>query len=282
MTWRMAPLQEDRLRLLADFRAAIEKTTRLRSGFGDKYFDALSEEISKAGEAQPFDSPNHVLFQGYMQRRKIIEDLESSFAAIEKLSSRNLTVEIKKLSGSHDDVISTVFQFLVLGRFADAGLLTEYEPAAAPGSTKRLEARVQLAGHDAFVEVQSKFQEKRLPESPEDNDAIVRKMHGKIAGKCKGQLKDAVLPTVLFQDTDFGVWDHHVSAVTQRVESDADCRTVSAVGFGWTYTDEKFRFWKNPNAKYRLPADAFEALQKLFGSSSGCMSVVSTIISPRA
>jgi hypothetical protein len=256
--------RETRLALAKKLREAVNATARVKTAFGDAYFKELEAAITEAGEGEEFYDTKHFFFFTFFDSSSVVNDLEQTFNFIEKTFNRNLSVEIKKLAGSHSGVISTVFQFMALYPFVKSGLLKAYEPPADAGSGSKAEALADLAGQSVLVEVQSKMQAD-LPSSFDENDEAVDKLHGKLMQKCTaGQLAHSRKPAILFQDTDFGFWDHHVDKVIDRVKTDPNCKSASAIVFGWTYTGKNWRIWINPNASHPLSPEAENELKKLF------------------
>jgi hypothetical protein len=249
--------------LAAEFRDAISATTRLKTAFPSSYFDALHERIDAAGEGE-LHLPDHVFFFTFWDRQSIVGDLEETIVFLEGTIDKTLNDKIKMLAGAHSDVISIVFELIVLHRFAKSGHFKSYEPPISSGSNSKAEALVDLAGETVLIEVQSKMQGE-IPGSQEDDAKAAEKLHAKLMAKCTaGQLANSKTPAILFQDTDFGLWDRHVDAVVQAAANDPNCASASAIVFGETYTGKTFRVWINSNAHHPLPADAADQLATLF------------------
>ena len=252
-----------RMRVLEDLQTEIASSSRVRVAFNTNYFDSLRAALQVAGENKDLRLPDHTFFCTFFQERAIVGTLDFSFTEIERISGRNLTNEIKKLAGSFADVISTVFQFATLEKFAKVGLLRSYEPPPAAGSGSRVEALVDIAGQLALVEAQGKLQDE-LPTHPDDDEKLIAKLGAKLMGKCGGQLAHADKPTILCQDTDFGVWDRHVDRVLQDLSHDPTCKSASAILFAWTYVGTKWRLWVHPSPRHPLTPSAAKQLADLF------------------
>jgi hypothetical protein len=251
-----------RLALASELGEAISATSRVKTAFPSSYFDSLHHAIEEASEGELY-LPDHVFFFTFWDRPSIVGELEETIAFLENTTGKTLNDKIKMLAGTHSDVISIVFELIVLHRFAKSGHFRSYEPPISNSSNSKAEALVDLAGHTVLIEVQSKMQGE-IPDSLDDDAKAAEKLHGKLMTKCSaGQLANSKTPAILFQDTDFGLWDRHVDAVVEAVEKDPNCASASAIVFGETYTGNAFRVWINPNARHPLSDDAADQLARL-------------------
>lgn len=256
---------KSRLAHLEKFRVLLPSTECLKDVFDAAWLEAVREAIDAAHGRPSLQMKTYTAFIGYMQDAilnpegpNLIEELDRAFSAIRGAVGKALANKLRLAAGDHLSYASTVFEVLLVGRFAAAGRLLEYEPVIASG---RPEAKVQLGEAviiEARITADDSFRRPHpffLPE--EGAQRLVSKVEEKYA-----QLAAAGAPTLLFLALNVNLHfdDMEVTLALDMIGADHASRMVSGIVLVDDFRARRFRLWRNPQATLPLSAVSEEAL----------------------
>jgi len=259
------------MELLEKMRRLIQGTQHLSKVFDQRWFDEVKEIIYDARDKPGLVMPTHTAFIGFFHDafwdnggKNLLAELEEAFHTISTTAKKTLREKLGRVSRGADDYISTVFELLVVNRFASRGLMVEYEPVVPSG---RPEAIILIDGKPAVIEARATMDSSfPRPDGFYDPRDLGAKLAGKIAEKYKGQLRDTGLPTILFVGLNVNLRfeELEIGETLKIIAADPRSEVLSAIVFVDDYRARDFRvWWPNGNARYPLSLTAQEQLLAL-------------------
>jgi len=152
--------KEDLNGLLASFKEGIAETNHLKTVLTDEWFAELKELIDNYDGKAPFDTKTHTLFidycHGLWRNKNFVQELDYYYEVIsDKIKNhriKSLKSKLRRFTAKdYPNYLGTVYEIIVVGKFAEKGNLKEYEPIL-PGTKYRPEAEVDISGQEILIE----------------------------------------------------------------------------------------------------------------------------------
>jgi hypothetical protein len=132
-----------------------------------KWLDELDEIIGNNDFEKSLHLPDHMLFLAYSNDLQLYSDAPDVIATLDEgidrlriATGKQFNDKLRDLVRPRDSFVPTVFELLILSKFAIAGGIVAYEPIIKSGVP---EARVKAGGDQLLIEARAKM-EKRAAE----------------------------------------------------------------------------------------------------------------------
>lgn len=197
------------------FKKEITETIHLKNVFTDEWFDELKELIDNYGGTESFETETHTFFIAYCQEFQLfnnnfVQELDHYYGVIsDKLKTHRIKSFKDKLgrpaSRDYANYLGTLYEIIIVGKFAEKGYLKEYEPIL-DDREYRPEAKVDISGQEILIEATVRVSSRKTSLTPSFGVGpgareAIRKVYQKIKEKID-KLKNIKVPFILFVNID--------------------------------------------------------------------------------
>jgi len=153
--------KQDLCRHFDSFKKEIAKTSHLKTVFTDEWLSELKELIDNDRKEKPSFTETHTFFIAYCnelwQDNNFVQELDHYYGVIsDKIKTHRIKSFKDKLgrpaSRNYSNYLGTVYEIIVVGKFAEKGHLKEYEPILDGRKKYRPEAKVDISGQEILIE----------------------------------------------------------------------------------------------------------------------------------
>jgi hypothetical protein len=247
----------------------LERTAHLKSVFDSQWAEGVLAEIASLNDAEHHWT-RYAFFIDFVGCARLgatdyADRLESALAALFRCAGNQRAVDarLKALAGPRDQFLGAAFEILVVGAFAQAGLLLGYQPQIG---RRQADARVRLGPQHALIEARVNLPKvsRRSRSGVVDLCRAAKRWRSRIVKKAK-QYGAVQEPVLLLTDLPYNPGDHTAFDVGTWLElfNEQVCETISGVGFAPDPLRPAFQVGLNHNAKYPLRDDAITNLNSV-------------------
>lgn len=259
------------LELLAEFESEVQRYC-LTAFLRPDWFAAVRRSILAWDETQILQLDDHTLFITYLQERdegrSLPQQIRLTLDCLNAQSSKAARIRqrIQSMAGDFTQVAGAFFELCALYPLVTPpNELVDFEPIV-PGSQRRAEALVKVAGHEVYIEATAFTRVARFfnadapfwfdPDEVARHEAYV--LNQKIAAKAE-QLIGATRPVFLFVATgmaltDLALFEDPMEAAVTLFTASSPGRPISAIAFARNHLCEGLEIHEVPTADHPLPA----------------------------